>query len=816
MKASLNWLRSLVPALPDSAAQVAERFTCGGLEVEAIQHFGDGLQHVLVAAVLEAVPHPSKPNLRLVTIDLGHGRRSTVVCGAPNVPQPGGLVCLAQVGITLPAVGLTLTPREIAGVRSEGMLLSETEMGIGHDGSGIVVLAPGTAAPGTPLPAALPAVSDFIFEIGVTPNRPDALGHIGLARDAAALFGLEFCAPRPESPVRLAAGSIDDRVAVEVLDFERCPHYGALVVEHAVIEPSPLWLRYRLHSLGVRSVSNVVDITNLVMLEYGHPMHAFDLELVRDRRIVVRRASEGERMTTLDGVERTLVGDDLLICDGQGPVALGGVMGGQNTEIRATTRSVLFECAFFDPRGIRRTSRRHSLHTESSHRFERGVDPADVPDVLAQAASLATRLAGAAAVPGALHVRRDPIVTPHVELRHKRLEALLGVDVPLGEARAILTRLGFDVTNIHHGDDHALLAVVPTWRPDVAREADLIEEVARVRGLDAIPTTLPAVRPQPPRDTLSLESRVRSAAVALGLSEAVTYGFVSPSHLDRLGAPPASVKLLNPLTEERSVMRTSLLPGLLETLARARRHGERAARLFTIGAVFLPAPAGSPLPDERCSFAALLSGSRDAYLGRPQDVDVFDAKGVAAEIAARVSRRSDVIASPYPQGQVPRALHPRAAGKLLIGAVEIGRFGVLHPDLAQTWDISPATAIVEIDLHALRSAGANTPRYVPIPRLPSASRDIALVVPDDTPAGEVASVIRHAAGELCESVEIFDVFTGKEIPAEHRSLAFHVVYRDPKAATDPEHARTLTDEEVDRRHAEVVKTARERFGARLR
>jgi phenylalanyl-tRNA synthetase beta chain len=816
MKASLNWLRSLVPALPDSAADVAERFTRGGLEVEAVEHFGKGLEQVLVAAVREIASHPSRSNLRLVTVDLGQGRCSTVVCGAPNVPSPGGLVCLAQVGATLPAIGLTLTPREIGGVRSEGMLLSEVEMGIGHDGSGIVILAPGAAAPGTSLTSALPAVHDVIFEIGVTPNRPDALGHIGLARDAATLFGLDFTPPRPDSPVRIAKGTIDERVAVEVLDFERCPHYGALVVEDAVIEPSPLWLRYRLHSLGVRSVSNIVDITNLVMLEYGHPMHAFDLDLVRGHRIVVRRAADGETMKTLDGVERTLVADDLLICDGEGPVALGGVMGGENTEIRSTTRRVLFECAFFHARGIRRTSRRHAIHTESSHRFERGVDPGDVADVLAHAGSLATHLAGAAAVPGAIHARRDPIVTPHVELRHKRLEALLGTEVPLGEAHTILTRLGFDITNIHHGDDHALLAVVPTWRPDVSREADLIEEVARVRGLDTIPTTLPPIRPQTPRDTLVLEGHVRAAAVALGLSEAVTYGFVSPASLERLGAPPAAVKLLNPLTDERSVMRTSLLPGLLETVARARRHGERAARLFTLGALFLPGPHDSLLPDECPAFAAILSGNRDAYLGRPQDVDVFDAKGIASEVAERVTGRSDIRAAAYEREAMPKALHPRAAGRLLAGDTEIGRFGVIHPDLAEAWDIAPATAVVELDLRALGAARSGTSKYMPIPRLPAASRDIALIVHEDTPAGEVASVIRQTAGELCESVDIFDVFTGKEIPADHRSLAFHVVYRDPKAATDPDHARTLTDEEVDRRHAEVVKTARERFGARLR
>lgn len=813
MKASLNWLRSLVPGLPSSGLEVADRLTGGGLEVEAIMPFGAGLDQVLVAEVREVQPHPSGHHLRLVTVDRG-GQSQTVVCGAPNVPAPGGLVCLALIGTTLPSIGRPLEPREIRGVKSEGMLLSEVEMGIGDDGSGLLILPPGTA-PGTPLTTALPAVSDTIFEIGVTPNRPDALGHVGLARDAAAVFGLPFAPPRAESPVRVAGGSIDTRVSVEVHDFERCPHYGALVVEDVTIAPSPLWLRYRLQSLGVRSISNVVDITNLVMLEYGHPMHAFDLDLVRGHRIVVRRAAPGETMKTLDGLERKLVEDDLLICDGEGPVALAGVMGGENTEIRPETKRVLFECAYFMPRGVRRTSRRHGLHTESSHRFERGVDPGDVAEVLAQAGSLATSLSGASAVPGAIHARRDRLEQPTVRLRQDRLDSLLGVHVDLKEASTILQRLGFEVIGPRESEG-VLDAIVPTHRPDVSREADLIEEVARVRGLDAIPTVLPAIRPQPPRDTLMLENSVRLAAVELGLSEAITYSFLAPEALERVGAPAATVRLRNPLTEDRTVMRTSLVPGLLETIARARRHGERSARLFTLASIFLPGAPGDPLPEERPSFASVCTGAREIHLGKPEEIDVFDAKGIATEMAKRVSGHDDVRVEAFAPSDVPILLHPRAAARLMIGSEQVGRFGMLHPDLVEFYDLASSTAVVEIDLAALRRIGKLVPRYRPIPRLPAASRDIALVVHDDTGAGAVQAVIRDAAGELCESVELFDVFRGQGIPQDHRSLAFHVIYRDPKAATDPENARTLTDEEVDRRHAEVVKTARERMGAQLR
>jgi phenylalanyl-tRNA synthetase beta chain len=811
MKASLHWLRSLLPGLPDDASAVAERLTAGGLEVEAVSRFGGGLDAVLVAAVSACEPLPGRAGLQVVSVDCGAAGTRSVVCGAPNVPPPGGLVCLAPIGTTLPAARVTVASRAFDGVRSEGMLCSEAELGVGEDAAGLLVLPPGAATPGTPLYAAFPSLPDAVFEIGVTPNRPDALGHVGIARDLGALFGLPFRPPAPDAPVRVADIEIEQLVEVEVRDFERCPHYGALVVVDTEIAPSPPWLRMRLTSLGVRPVSNVVDITNLILLEYGHPMHAFDLDLVRGGRIVVRRAEPGEAMVTLDGVQRRLDADDLLICDGAGPVALGGVMGGENTEIRPSTRRVLFECAYFEPRGIRRTSRRHGLRSESSHRFERGVDRLDAADVLAQAGSLATRLAGAKAVRGAIHAQAEPPAPRQVALRGRKMDELLGVHVPLEEARDTLARLGFGVQD---GSD--LAVTVPSFRPDVAREADLVEEVARVRGLDSIPTVLPPIKPQPPRATHALEGAVRRAAVELGLSEAVTYGFVSARDLERVGAPAPVVRVANPLANERDVMRTSLLPGLFEAVARARRRGERTARLFGVGAVFLEGTGEGPLPEERPSFAALVAGRRDVYLDRPEDVDVYDAKGLATEMVARVARRDDVRVEPFDPAATPRHLHPRGAASLMVDGVVVGRFGLVHPDVADAFDVGRAAFAVEIDLDALGSVGRAGVKLRPVPRVPASTRDVALVVAEQVAAGEVGEGIRQAAGDLCESVELFDVFAGEGVEAGHRSLAFHVVYRDPRAGDDPDAARTLTDAEVDARHAAVVAAARERFGARLR
>ncbi len=811
MKASYRWIRALVPGLDASPHDLAERFTRAGLEVEAVHPFGQGLEPIVVAAVRHVEPHPTRAALRLVTVDCGGGREMRVVCGAPNVPPPGGLVALAPLGTHLPAKGLTLTARDIGGIVSEGMLCSESEMGLGDDHDGILVLPAGTATPGTPLVTAVPAVQDSIFEIGVTPNRPDALGHIGLAREAAALYGLPWAAPSPEAPGRVAQGTIGDLARVVVDDFERCPHYGAAAVVDVTIAKSPAWLRYRLTSLGVRPISNVVDVTNLVLLEFGHPMHAFDLDKVRGGRIEVRRARAGERLLTLDGVDRALDADDLVICDGEGPVALAGVMGGGTSEIGEGTRRVLLECAYFAPRGVRRSARRHGLHTESSHRFERGVDRGDAPDVLAHAAALVTGLAGGSAVPGTLHVFDAAPVEATTRLRGARLDALLGVHVDFDEALALLGRLGFRARVTAPGEAEVS---IPLHRPDCAREVDLIEEVARVRGLDAIPTVLPAIAPQPPRPTGVTERRVREAAVALGLSEALLYGFVSPRDLAAVFAPPPAVRVLNPLTEERSVMRTSLLPGLLEALVRAVRRGEPGARLFATGARFLA--SGGELPDERPSFAAVLAGPRAGWLQKPADVDVWDAKAVALEVVERVTGRKATVAAQAPDARSAH-LHPRGAGEITVGGMAVGTFGLLHPDVLEAWDLGGRpVVVVELDLGALDALGRATPRFAPIPRLPAVTRDIALVLPDEISAGDVARAIAEAAGDLCESVELFDLFRGSALPAGHRSLAYHVVYRDPRAATAPDEARTLTDVEVDRRHEAVVAATRQKLGATLR
>lgn len=823
MLVSYRWLKELLPTLDAPPAEVAKRLTHAGLEVEAVQEFGLGLEPVVVAEVKKIEPHPTKSGLRLVSVDRG-GQEQRVVCGASNVPDPGGRVLLAPLGTVIPGLG-PLTPRDIGGVKSEGMLVSEAELGLAAESEGILVLDPSLGAPGAKLFDVFPEARDSVFHIGVTPNRPDALGHVGVARDVAALFNLTFTLPEPKAPKRAANESLEKLVVVENLDLERCPHYGAGAVLDVTIAPSPEWLRWRLFKLGVRPISNVVDVTNLILLGWGQPMHAFDLDRVRGGRIVIRRAKQGEPFTTLDGTARELDADDLVICDGEGPSALAGVMGGQDSEIRESTKRVLLECAYFTPRGIRRTSRRHALHTESSFRFERGVDWGGVPRVLELAKGLLGELAGGAVVSGAIHAKGADPTLPVVRLRALRLNGLLGVEVPFAEATNILRRLGLEV--IRDGSAEAEVRGA-SWRPDISREADLIEEVARVRGLDAIPTKIPAIAPQPPRISGKLERATAAAATGLGLSEALTYAFVSPKELEAVKAPAPVVRIVNPLSEERTVMRTSLLPGLLDALGRARRHGEQSVRLFAIGSRFLPASDetksvarprrpedAAVLPGERPTFAAVLAGPRPTHLSVPAPVDVFDAKGIALEMAERLTGR--VAKARLAAGTPGTAhLHPRGAGEVLLEGRRVGVFGPLHPDVVDAFGLGGEAFVVELDLAELEALGERTPHYRPIPRLPPVTRDVALVVSDDVSAEQVEGVIREAAGELCESVQLFDMFRGGSVPEGHRSLAFHLVYRDPKAASAPDKARTLTDREVDQRHAEVVKAATERLGGQLR
>ncbi len=826
MLVSYRWLQELCPVEAD-VAEVARRISLAGLEVEAMEEKGAGLSNVVIAEVRAKAPHPKMAKLTLVSVFDGEDELD-VVCGAANVPEPGGRVLFARSGAVLPN-GIEIAPRTVAGVESNGMICSEAELDIGSDAEGIFVVdAEHDALPGTPVADAL-HLQDVILDIGLTPNRPDCLGHVGIAREIGVLFGAPYKPRKAAGPRRtFAAGgsfqagqsscsltplwdneseTVDTpelpAVSVEIADADRCPRYGAALVSGVEVGPSPFWLRYRLHNLGLRALSNVVDATNLILLEWGHPIHGFDLHQLRGSKVVVRLAEKGEKMATLDEIERTFTSDDLLICDGEGPVAVAGVMGGLESEIRGDTKDVLIECAYFDPRSIRRTSRRLGLHTDSSHRFERGVDPEAIPQVLASAASLIAELGGGAAATTAIDRVAKPFEPRSIRLRPPRAAKLLGTPVSADESLEILEALG---CRILEQSDDAITAEAPSWRPDLVREVDLIEEVARVHGYDEIPTAVPRVHPSSAGTAglLKLTDALRDAAVTAGLFEAVNYGFLSVDELRRARVSTEAVELANPLSEERAVMRTSLLPGLTGAAARAQRHGAREVRLFEIARTF--EPCGDVLPREDTSLSIALAGQRGGWIGGDRPFDLYDGKGVVLAILDRVFGRRATLAV----GDVPAFMHPKRSAVVMLESQPVGFVGEIHPDVGDDLELIGRVVYAELDVASLyRLAEDLGPAQAQeLPRFPAVARDIAMLVRDEFSAGDIADALRDASKGLAESVRLFDLYRGDQIPDGHRSLAFRVTYRDPET--------TLTDKRVDKVHASLAKIARDRFEATIR
>jgi phenylalanyl-tRNA synthetase beta chain len=807
MLASHAWLEELT-GLSLDPVDVARRLTSGGIEVESVQRHGGALDKVVIAEVRSTRVHPSRDKLQLVTVFDGSSE-AEIVCGAPNVPGAGGRVVLAQLGAKLPN-GTEIAERALGGVTSRGMLCGETELGVGSDDSGLLIVEQGLhagARPGTPVAQAL-ALVDHVYELSVTPNRPDCLGHVGVARELCALLGKPFLLPKPASaPAR--AGEVSIRISIA--EPERCPRYTAALVEGVAIGPSPFALRYRLHTLGLRAINNVVDATNLILLLWGHPIHAFDADRVRGKRIDVRLAKPGERMSTLDGVERALLPDDLLICDGEGPVALAGVMGGAGSQIASDTKNVLIECAYFDPRTVRRTSKRLGMHTDSSHRFERGVDPSAVLAVLADSAARIAALSGGSMVGSPIDVNAKPITAASITLRTARIAAILGMPIEAADVARILDGVGCSIEDA--GGDYRVTP--PLHRPDLSREIDLIEELGRLTGYDRLPTQMPAIRASeagtPAR--LLLLRRLREAAAGAGLSEAVCYAFLAPADLEKARAPKSVVTLQNPMTEARSVMRSALLPGLARVLLDAQHTQQKSFALFELARVFGPRRAEqaiAELPHEAHELAILLWGQRPTWYREDDSYDFYDAKAALVAIVQSVSSHAPRTVMDAALTSEQPALHPKRCARVLLGDQAIGALGELHPDVAAAIGLVGRPVYATVDVAALEASLATLgqPRARALPRFPSATRDIAVVVAEEVAAGEVAAALEAAAGPHLERVVLFDIYRGEPVPAGHKSLALHVVYR----ATDS----TLTDKEVDAAHAKVLAAAEARFAASVR
>jgi phenylalanyl-tRNA synthetase beta chain len=806
MRIPVSWLRSYCdPGL--GADEVADRLTGVGLKLERLHRTGVGDSGAFVVGrVLGVEGHPNADRLTVCSVDDGSGAPRTIVCGAPNVAA-GQTVAVARPGATMPD-GSVLGEATLRGVRSSGMILAEDEVGIGEDHAGIMVLADG-AEPGAPLSEHLP-IADEVIEIEITPNRPDAMGVYGVARDLHAATEAPL-AEDPTTPDAEPRGtdSASDHAAVEILDPDICLRFTARVFEDVTIGPSPLWLKQRLMAAGQRPISNVVDITNYVMLTCSQPLHAFDLDEVRGARIVVRKAGEGETMRTLDDVERSFTSEMALVCDPEGPSGIGGIMGGQISEVSDKTTRVLMEAATWVGPNIMRTSRTLGLRTEASARFEKQLHPDLAMAGQRLAARLMVELCGARMVPGTIDAYPAPKGLRTVRLRHPRITRLLGEEIAPEDVRGILSRLGFGETEAGW--------VVPYWRDsDVQREADLIEEVARVHGLDKLPTTLPSRRHAVGRLTSRqrLRRRLEDALRDRGLDECISYSFTSPQAIERLRLEDQPLlRVGNPLSEELGIMRPLLLPGLLDAARHNAARGRPGVALFESAHVYLPAdapevpddvsPRGATPADEREHLAALLTqAAPGGWRTRPRAADFYALRGLLEAVlgVARVEWRAEPLPRPF--------LHPgRAAAVHAPGGRELGWFGELHPLVAGAWDLDGPVAAFELDFGAVAELAPPARGYSDVTTFPGVLQDIAVVVPEAASAAEVEAAVRAGGGELLDRLSVFDLYRGEQVGEGSKSLALRLEFR----ARD----RTLTDEEVAERRAAIERELAG-IGGRLR
>ena len=811
MLVSFNWLKEFVE-IDKSAHEIAEMLSMSGIEVESVTHVGEGLEKVLAARVDEILPHPSADTLHLANISLGD-RSEKVVCGAPNL-KVGQIVPYAPPGASLPS-GLEIVAREIRGVLSPGMICSEHELGLGDDKSGILELD-SAAAPGLPLTTALPFIDDYILETGVTPNRGDCLSILGTAREVAALTGKEW--RLPEMDIREVPASIHDRMTIEVPDVELCPRYVARMVDGVKIGPSPFDVRLRLIRSGMRPISNVVDATNLILLECGQPLHAFDYTFLEDHKIVVRRSDPGEAFVTLDGTERKLPPNALMIRDGKRAVGLAGIMGGLNSEISADTTAVLIESACFERFGIRRTAKALGMSTEASFRFERGVDPEGSFWAAHRSAYLIWKLAGGDILSGVIDVYPKRITRPPVRVRSKRVNRFLGTNRKKKEMISCLNRLKIDTKDI---DKETFEATPPSWRWDLDREEDMIEEVARIYGFQKIPVSLPLYRSAPDR-TREHHSAVRGVAElmnASGFTEVITMSFVSRPEAEEfrtggVAAPPLS--LINPLTEDQMVMRTSLIPGLLSVMKRNKSFWLEDLKLYEIGKAFLVEP-GQELPREELRLAGLATGARypglwhfhrgeiDARgkLDPAMLVDFFDVKGALENVLEGLG----IGEARYAPSSLP-FLHPGTSADLMLEDEAIGSVGELAPAKAREHDLNGRVYIFEILLEPLLIRSRKERVFKPLPRYPYIERDLSFIVEEKVSGDVIKHLISRLGHDIIASVVLFDLYRGESIPPGHQSVAYRIRYQSED--------RTLTDEEAQEVHSRIVDALVKEVGARMR
>ena len=816
MLASIDWLKQYVD-IDVTPEELAEKLTRVGLEVESVNHLGEGIEGVVTGKVTHIERHPDSDHLWVCMMDVGGPEILQILTGAQNVHQ-NDMVPVAVVGSHLPN-GMTLKKAKMRGLDSFGMLCSASELGIDaklllpEQREGIFILPPDTPI-GVDVKKVL-GLDDVVLDIDLTANRGDCTNIIGLAREAAAVLGKELRLP-DMSVQEAAGGDAKDMAEIEVQCKDLCSRFAVRVLKNIVrvlknikIGPSPEWMQKHLRACGMRPISNVVDVTNYVMLELGQPMHAYDYDKVGGHKLIVRRAAEGEKLVTLDSQERILTPDMITIADPSHAVGLGGVMGGLETEVTGSTVNVMLEAATFNGPSIRRTSKALGLRSEASGRFERGVDTILTHNALNRAAHLLEQMGACETVCGIVEDYPEEVKPAVIRVTPKAINTRIGVEIAAEEMVDILKKLQFGV----EVEGEELVVTAPSWRYDISCDADISEEIARMHSYDKIESHNPELPLVQGRQAVidDVREEMEDYLAAAGLNEVMTYSFINPNNFDKMllaedDARRSAIELMNPLSDEFKVMRTSMLPGMLNTAAYNQARQADSVKIFEIGKVFLPkALPLTELPEEKLVLCAVLAGRRSSlnWMETKDDVDFYDMKGVVEGLLEEL-QQTDVkyvpVAQPY--------LHPGKSCAVECGGKTIGWFGELHPIAAENFGLNGRVCVLELEVAPLVEAATKVPQFTHLPKYPSMSRDIAVVVPQAVAMEELEAVIRANAGELLKQVKVFDVYTGKQVEAGYKSMAFNLTFQ----AAD----RTLTDEEIDAIIKNVVEKVGEAYKAKLR
>lgn len=800
MRVPLKWLKEYTD-ITLSLDEMAWKITLAGLEVSETQSIGGDWANIVVAKVVAISPHPNADRLTLATVEPGTGQE-TVVCGAPNL-KLNDKIAFAYPGAKLidPHTGqqFELKPAKIRGVASKGMICSEKELGISEDHTGIMVLPPDA-----PVGMLLSEyVGDIVLNLEVTPNRPDCLSVIGIAREVAALSKQSMHIA--EVSYRETGLPVDQQVSAEIADPDLCPRYSASLISGVKISPSPNWMQQRLIACGMRPINNIVDVTNYVMLEYGQPLHAFDYQCIKGKKIAVRRAKQNETIISLDGQERKLSSDMLVIADTERAVAIAGVMGGANSEVADNTNTVLLEAANFNPKSIHYTGSSLNLPSEARMRFERSIRPELTIPALKRATQLILETAGGEAAKGLIDVYPGKKIAEPILLSTDKMAKLLGVEFSIDQITDTLTSLGFTCQKV--GPSSELLVSVPCWRSDISQAVDLAEEVARIIGYDKIPVTmlsqpLPMQNPEP---MLSLKKKVSHSLTGYGFQEIVTFSLTSLEFLKKLFPvsgviQPVPLRVVNPMTAELEYLRTNLRTNLLNALVTNRRYEEGSIKLFELGKVYIP--RNEDLPDERYTLCAILAGLKEkkSWKESVEPLDFFDAKGIVEGLFEHLGTEALFKESH------DETLHPIKQAEITIHDNKVGVIGELHPGVAQAFEILEPVYLLEVDIKALLPFTSEHRIYKAIPRFPAVVRDIAIIVDSGITHQSIVDTIKSFP--LASQTTLFDVYTGEQVPAGKKSLAYRITFQSP--------ASTLTDKDVDKVLQQIISRLSKDFEATLR